>query len=173
MSLPVISPQQARALIDKGAKLVDIRNADEYAREHIPAARAIPLDSLPGELHPAPGETVIFHCQSGMRTSNNAARLAQAASPAQAFVVEGGIQGWKQAGLPTIEDKTQPLPLMRQVQIAAGLLILCGVLLGYGVSSLFFLLSGFVGAGLLFAGVTGFCGMARLLKVMPWNRRTS
>ena len=63
--------------------------------------------------------------------------------------------------------------LMRQVQIAAGLLILCGVLLGYGVSSLFFLLSGFVGAGLLFAGVTGFCGMARLLKVMPWNRRTS
>lgn len=62
---------------------------------------------------------------------------------------------------------------MRQVQIAAGLLILCGVVLGYSVSSGFFLLSGFVGAGLLFAGVTGFCGMARLLKVMPWNRHTS
>ena len=52
-------------------------------------------------------------------------------------------------------------------------LILCGVVLGYSVSSGFFLLSGFVGGGLLFAGVTGFCGMARLLKVMPWNRRTS
>lgn len=88
-------------------------------------------------------------------------------------MVEGGIQGWKQAGLQTVEDKTQPLPLMRQVQIAAGLLILCGVVLGYSVSDGFFLLSGFVGAGLLFAGVTGFCGMARLLKVMPWNRRTS
>lgn len=87
-------------------------------------------------------------------------------------MVEGGIQGWKQAGLLTVEDKSQPLPLMRQVQIAAGLLILCGVVLGYSVSSGFFLLSGFVGAGLLFAGVTGFCGMARLLKVMPWNRRT-
>lgn len=62
---------------------------------------------------------------------------------------------------------------MRQVQIAAGLLILCGVVLGYSVSGGFFLLSGFVGAGLLFAGVTGFCGMARLLRVMPWNRRTS
>ncbi|WP_328287290.1 YgaP family membrane protein [Enterobacter cloacae] len=50
---------------------------------------------------------------------------------------------------------------------------LCGVVLGYTLSSGFFLLSGFVGAGLLFAGLTGFCGMARLLKVMPWNRHTS
>lgn len=105
MSLPVISPQQARALIDKGAKLVDIRDADEYAREHIPAARAIPLDSLPGELHPAPGETVIFHCQSGMRTSNNAARLAQAASPAQAFVVEGEFRAGNRPGYRPLKTK--------------------------------------------------------------------
>ena len=156
MSLPLLSPRQANARVAEGAKLIDIRDADEYAREHIPAARSVPLDTLPGA-----------------RTSGNADRLAQAAAPAEAFVVEGGIQGWKQAGLPTVEDKSQPLPLMRQVQIAAGLLILCGVVLGYSVSSGFFLLSGFVGAGLLFAGVTGFCGMARLLKVMPWNRRTS
>ncbi|HAV2162957.1 rhodanese family protein [Enterobacter cloacae] len=173
MSLPLITPQQANALIDDGAKLIDIRDPDEYAREHIPAAQSVPLDTLPGALKAGAGETVIFHCQSGARTSNNAARLAQAASPAQALVVEGGIQGWKQAGLPTVEDKSQPLPLMRQVQIAAGLLILCGVVLGYTLSSGFFLLSGFVGAGLLFAGLTGFCGMARLLRVMPWNRHTS
>ncbi|MFH7907331.1 rhodanese family protein [Enterobacter cloacae] len=173
MSLPLITPQQANALIDDGAKLIDIRDPDEYAREHIPAAQSVPLDTLPGALNAGADETVIFHCQSGARTSNNAARLAQAASPAQALVVEGGIQGWKQAGLPTVEDKSQPLPLMRQVQIAAGLLILCGVVLGYTLSSGFFLLSGFAGAGLLFAGLTGFCGMARLLKVMPWNRHTS
>ena len=173
MSLPLISPRQANARVAEGAKLIDIRDADEYAREHIPAARSVPLDTLPGALNALAGDTVIFHCQSGARTSGNAERLAQAATPAEAFVVEGGIQGWKQAGLPTVEDKSQPLPLMRQVQIAAGLLILCGVVLGYSVSSGFFLLSGFVGAGLLFAGVTGFCGMARLLKVMPWNRRTS
>ncbi|SAD23141.1 rhodanese-like protein [Enterobacter cloacae] len=171
MSLPLISPREASARIAEGAKLIDIRDADEYAREHIPAAQSMPLDTLPGGLKTHAGETVIFHCQSGARTSGNADRLAQAAAPAQALVVEGGIQGWKQAGLQTVEDKTQPL--MRQVQIAAGLLILCGVVLGYSVSDGFFLLSGFVGAGLLFAGVTGFCGMARLLKVMPWNRRTS
>lgn len=171
MSLPLISPREASARNAEGAKLIDIRDADEYAREHIPAAQSMPLDTLPGGLKTHAGETVIFHCQSGARTSGNADRLAQAAAPAQALVVEGGIQGWKQAGLQTVEDKTQPL--MRQVQIAAGLLILCGVVLGYSVSGGFFLLSGFVGAGLLFAGVTGFCGMARLLKVMPWNRRTS
>lgn len=73
--------------------------------------------------------------------------------------------------MPIVEDKSQPLPLMRQVQIAAGALILLGVVLGYAVNSGFFLLSGFVGAGLTFAGLTGFCGMARLLAVMPWNRR--
>lgn len=173
MSLPLISPQQANALVAEGAKLIDIRDPDEYAREHIPAARSVPLDTLPGGLETHAGETVIFHCQSGARTSSNAARLAQATAPAQAFIVEGGIQGWKQAGLITQEDTSQPLPLMRQVQIAAGLLTLCGVVLGFTLSSGFFLLSGFVGAGLLFAGLTGFCGMARLLKVMPWNRRTS
>ena len=173
MSLPLISPQQANALVAEGAKLIDIRDPDEYAREHIPAARSVPLDTLPGGLETPAGETVIFHCQSGARTSSNAARRAQAAAPAQAFIVEGGIQGWKQAGLITQEDTSQPLPLMRQVQIAAGLLTLCGVVLGFTLSSGFFLLSGFVGAGLLFAGLTGFCGMARLLKVMPWNRRTS
>ncbi len=173
MSLPLISPRQATTRIAEGAKLIDIRDADEYAREHISGAHSVPLDTLPGGLQAHAGEMVIFHCQSGTRTSNNATRLAQAASPAQALLLEGGIQGWKQAGFETLEDKAQPLPLMRQVQIAAGLLILCGVVLGYSVSSGFFLLSGFVGAGLLFAGVSGYCGMARLLKVMPWNRPTS
>ncbi|HFR4566366.1 MAG: rhodanese family protein [Enterobacter sichuanensis] len=173
MSLPLISPQQASARVAEGAKLIDIRDADEYAREHIPVAQSVPLDTLPAGLKAGAGDTIIFHCQSGARTSGNADRLARAAAPAQAFVIEGGLQGWKQAGLQTVEDRSQPLPLMRQVQIAAGLLILCGVVLGYSVSGGFFLLSGFVGAGLLFAGVTGFCGMARLLRVMPWNRRTS
>ena len=114
---------------------------------------------------------MIFHCQSGARTSNNAARLAQAASPANACVVEGGIQGWKQAGLLTVEDRSQPLPLMRQVQIAAGLLILCGVVLGYSVSS-GFPAERFCGRRAAVRRSDRFCGMARLLKVMPWNRRT-
>ena len=86
------------------------------------------------------------------------------------FLMTGGINAWKSAQLPTTEDKRQPLPIMRQVQIVAGTLILTGVVLGYTVNSGLFLLSGFIGAGLLFAGVSGWCGMAMLLSKMPWNR---
>lgn len=117
-------------------------------------------------------EQVIFHCQSGKRTQNAANKLSAIAAPAQVWLLEGGIDGWKAAGLPVAKDSSQPLPLMRQVQIAAGSLALLGVILGYAVNSAFFLLSGFVGAGLILAGLTGFCGMARLLDKMPWNRRT-
>ncbi|HAT1611885.1 TPA: DUF2892 domain-containing protein [Raoultella planticola] len=173
MTIVTLSPEEARAQIAQGARLIDIRDADEYAREHIPDAELVPLAALNNGavLRTAADETVIFHCQAGSRTQNNAIRLLAAAAPAQVKLLVGGIQAWKAAGLPVKEDKTQPLPLMRQVQIAAGALILLGVALGYGVSSGFFLLSAFVGAGLTFAGITGFCGMARLLAVMPWNRR--
>lgn len=175
MTVEEISPQAALALIEQGATLVDIRDADEYAREHIPAARLLPLGSIEqGATFAASADTVvIFHCQSGNRTRNNQSRLIAAAATAQVKLLAGGIEAWRQAGLATAVDKSQPLPLMRQVQIAAGVLILLGVVLGYSLSSAFFLLSAFVGAGLTFAGVTGFCGMARLLAVMPWNRRSS
>ena len=163
MTIATLTPAEAQAQIAQGARLIDIRDADEYAREHIPDAELVPLATLTSgaPLNARAGETVIFHCQAGSRTQNNAIRLAAAAAPAQPCLLAGGIQAWKAAGL----------PLMRQVQIAAGVLILLGVLLGYTVNGGFFLLSGAVGAGLTFAGVTGFCGMARLLATMPWNRR--
>nr|VXZ81420.1 Inner membrane protein ygaP [Klebsiella pneumoniae] len=79
------------------------------------------------------GETVIFHCRAGSRTQNNAIRLAAAAAPAQACLLAGGIQAWKAAGLPVVEDSSQPLPLMRQCKLplASGF---TGVLLGYTVN---------------------------------------
>lgn len=173
MATEMISPQQALTQLHEGAKLVDIRDADEFAREHIAQAQPFPLSAIEqGSTLPVNADdVVIFHCQSGNRTRNNLTRLLAAAAPAKVMVLEGGIQAWKAAGLETIEDKKQPLPLMRQVQIAAGGLILLGCALGYTVSEAFFMLSAFVGAGLTFAGISGFCGMARLLAVMPWNRR--
>ncbi len=72
-------------------------------------------------------------------------------------LLAGGIQAWKAAGLPVKEDKPSRA-VNAPVQIAAGVLILLGVALGYSVSSGFFLLSAFVGAGLTFAGITGFAG---------------
>ena len=85
-------------------------------------------------------------------------------------MLDGGLEAWKRAGLPVIEDRSAPLPLMRQVQIVAGSLVLLGVVLGFLLGPAWFGLAGFVGAGLVFAGVTGFCGMARLLARLPWNR---
>ncbi|WP_224653337.1 rhodanese family protein [Pectobacterium versatile] len=174
MPTPVsISSAQARKLLDEGAVLIDIRQPEEYAREHITQARLHPLNSSVGYVLPADerkGKVVIFHCLSGMRSEQNADLLAQSVSPATVLLLEGGMAAWKKAGFPTEVNRKQPIELMRQVQIAAGVLILGGVLLGYSVNSAFFLFSGFVGAGLLFAGVTGFCGMARLLMKMPWNR---
>lgn len=173
MAVATIAPRDAQALIARGAKLIDIRDADEYLREHIPQANLAPLTTLEHSGLPAKlrSEQVIFHCQAGKRTSNNAAKLEAIAAPAEIFLLEGGIDGWKKAGLPVAENRSQPLPLMRQVQITAGGLVIAGVVLGYTLNSAFFLLSGFVGAGLMFAGISGFCGMARVLEKMPWNRR--
>jgi rhodanese-related sulfurtransferase len=169
MTIKTLSPADAHAAIDAGARIVDIRGADEYAREHIPGAINLPLDRI-GEFL-CDGRPVLFHCRSGMRTAANADQLAQAASGAPVYILDGGIDGWRSAGQATVADRSQPLEIMRQVQIAAGTLILAGVLLGLFVAPAFFGLSAFVGAGLLFAGVTGWCGMASVLRHMPWNRR--
>ena len=86
-------------------------------------------------------------------------------------MVEGGLDAWRKAGLTVALDRSQPIDIQRQVQIGAGSLVVLGVVLGVLVHPGFLALAGFVGAGLVFAGVTGFCGMAKLLAVMPWNRR--
>ena len=173
MSLPTISPALAKRLLDEGAMLVDIREADEHAREKIAGAQPLPLSKLDeAGLAVHGGDPVLFHCKSGARTLANAPRLAaKVGESCRVYIVEGGLDAWKKAGLPVITDRRQPLELMRQVQIAAGGLAFIGTLLGLLVSPWFFGVPLFVGAGLMNAGVTGFCGMARLLLHMPWNRR--
>jgi rhodanese-related sulfurtransferase len=173
MSLKTISPAEAKDLMNQGAVLVDIRDADEHAREHIPGATHLPLSKIKqGRPELENNRAVIYHCRSGARTMANAETL-KSASQCETFIVEGGLEAWRKAGLPVHVDRRQPLPLMRQVQIGAGSLALLGVVLGYLVSPWLFLLSGFVGAGLLQAGITGWCGMANILQKMPWNRRTA
>lgn len=168
MSLPNITPNEAKRLIDHGAVLIDIRGAAEHAREFIPGSRNVPLGSgvkLDGK---AP---IVFHCRTGMRTSANAEALAAAAANCQAYILDGGLDAWRLAGLPVATDRSKPIDVMRQVQIAAGSLALLGVLLGFLWRPEFYALSGFIGAGLVFAGISGWCGMAKLLAVMPWNRQ--
>jgi rhodanese-related sulfurtransferase len=172
MSLPTISAEDAKRLVEEGALLVDIREPDEHAREKIAGARLLPLSKLDeADLALHQGKPVLFHCRSGARTLANAPRLAaKAGESCEVYIVDGGLDAWKKAGLPVVTDRRQPLELMRQVQIAAGSLGFVGTLLGLLVSPWFFAVPLFVGAGLMNAGFTGFCGMARLLLHMPWNR---
>jgi rhodanese-related sulfurtransferase len=167
MSLPTISPTEAKRLMEHGARLIDIRGADEHARERIPGSENQPVEGL--SRLKQEGGIAIFHCRSGQRTAANAAKLARAAN-CDAYIVEGGIEAWKDAGLPVVRDRSQPIEMHRQVMIAAGSLVLLGVLLGHFVASGFHVVPAFIGAGLTFAGITGWCGMAKLLSLMPWNR---
>jgi rhodanese-related sulfurtransferase len=171
-TLQTISPERAAELVRQGAVLIDVREADEHAREHIPGARHHALTRIdPANPVKQGDDVLIFHCRSGARTESNALKLAGAAQGCEAFILDGGLVAWKKAGLPVTLDRNQPIDVMRQVQIVAGSMILIGVMLGVFVGPAFYALSAFVGAGLLFAGISGFCGMARLLGLMPWNRR--
>jgi rhodanese-related sulfurtransferase len=169
MPLRSISPTEAKALLDEGAVLIDVRERDERAHVRIACSESLPLSELASAALPAKTKAVIFHCAGGKRTRANAAALA-AKAPCEAFALEGGLDAWRAAGLPVIVDRTQPIEIMRQVQIAAGSLVLLGLALGTFVSPLWYGLTACVGAGLVFAGVSGSCAMAKLLAFMPWNR---
>jgi len=168
MNVQRIDPQEANRRLKAGATLIDVREANEHAREHIPGARLAPLSCFDAKA--LNGDCAVFYCQSGRRTLANAERLS-AAGFREICVLDGGLAAWKEAGFATDLDRSKPIELQRQVQIAAGSLVLLGLLSAVLVSPWFALLSAFVGAGLVFAGVTGWCGMAHLLAVLPWNRQ--
>ncbi|MEK9968451.1 MAG: rhodanese family protein [Ferrovibrio sp.] len=172
MSIPKISPAELqRRLQEDSVVLIDIREAGEYAREHIHGARLVPLSAIDShDFDTQHGKAAVFTCRSGNRTAMNGARLL-AKGFAEAYVLDGGLDGWKRAGLPIHFNAEAPLDLQRQVQIAAGTLAFAGAVLAWFISPWFILLSGFVGAGLMTAGMTGFCGMARMLALLPWNRK--
>ena len=171
--LQTIAPRKAYEMLQNGqARLIDIRETSEYAENFIPQARLVPLSvarlySVKDE--DAPDKPVIFFCRSGRRTDKAAAELKALAGDTQAWQMEGGATAWDKAGLPVRHEKTV-MPLFRQIQIGAGSLVLLGIL-GSWIWHPMFWLSAFVGAGLVFAGVTGFCGLGLLLAKMPWNRR--
>jgi len=171
VSVKTISPAEAHRLIESGASLIDIRQPDEHARERIAGALNVPLDRLSKDA--APGDVLIFHCRSGMRTAQAGDKLAEAAAGRDCYIVDGGISAWGNAGLPVEKVRGAPIEMQRQVMIAAGGLVLIGTLLSLFVAPGWIWLAMAVGAGLTFAGISGFCGMAYLLATMPWNRRAA
>jgi rhodanese-related sulfurtransferase len=154
--------------------ICDIREADEYNREHIIGAKNTPLSTFDfDELHNfGIDQTIVFHCQSGNRTKMNEGKF-QNIKCKEVLVLCDGINEWKKLRCAVAMNNKAPLPLMRQVQIVAGSLIVLGAILSVILSPAFILLSGFVGAGLIFAGVTGYCGMANILMLLPYNKNNN
>lgn len=169
-----IAPQDARSLLARGAAiLIDVRESDEHARERIEGSRLLPLAQVSAESLTALGaSTVLIHCKSGRRGGDAVARVAElAARGISVRNIEGGIEAWRAAGLPTKVDATRPkLGVMQQTQLVIGACVVAGTALGAFVNPWFLVLPAFMGAGLAVAGATGFCGLANLLALAPWNR---
>ncbi len=165
-----VTPQEAKELVDSGrAGIIDIREPNEYVRSHIPGAKIVPLSVIKTQELDEGNKDLIFHCRSGKRTQDAAELLeSKTGESRHALLLEGGLSAWEKAGLP-VEKKDLPPELMRQVQIGAGSLVLLG-LAGALVWPPAVYLSAFVGAGLVFAGISGFCGLAVLLRKAPWNK---
>jgi rhodanese-related sulfurtransferase len=171
-SAPECTPARLQARIAAGepVQIIDVREYPEFAAGRIPGAMLRPLSGLPAGAEGLDrAQPVVLVCRTGRRAAMAAGRL-EAAGWRQVEVLEGGTTAWAGAGLGLERDRNAPWSLERQVRIAAGALVLAGAGLAVFVHSAFIGLSAFVGAGLIFAGVTDWCGMGLLLAKLPWNR---
>ena len=174
MSSATISPAEIVKLCRQhgNVELIDVRTPAEYREAHLEIARNVPLDRLdPSSLMRArngAGEPLYVICQSGGRGRQACERFHKAGFT-KVINVEGGMTACLEAGLAAVRGK-KTISLERQVRIAAGSLVLLGLLLAWLVHPAFVGLTAFVGAGLIFAGVTDTCGMGMILARMPWNQ---
>jgi len=168
-----ISPIELQNLLaaQPDLPLLDVRTPVEFAEVHVPQARNVPLDELRlGAVSVPKDQAVYLLCRSGQRATKAAEKLVREGFT-QPVVIAGGTLAWIAANLPVTRGQSKVISLERQVRIVAGSLVLAGVALGWFVHRGFYGLAAFVGAGLVFAGVTDFCGMGLLLAKLPWNRK--
>ena len=175
--MTTITPRQLHDRLQQGEKLhlLDVRTPAEHAEIHVHDVQLAPLDQLDAtKLASVNGfakdQPLYIFCRTGNRAKQAAEKLEKSGYE-QCRVVEGGTMAWAEAGLPVTRGTSKVISLERQVRIAAGAIVLTGVLLAHSVNPAFIWLSGFVGAGLLFAGITDWCVMGMLIAKMPWNQR--
>lgn len=148
---------------------INVCTPAEYKEKHIKGVRSVPLDEIQNRIGEFSDKTTIYvHCRSGSRSQQAIKKLTELGLKADLVNVEGGLISWDAAGFAT-NKLTNRLPIMRQVFMAAGSLVLLGYFLSL-FNQNFIWLSVFVGLGLTFAGLTGWCGMSYLLAKMPWNK---
>ncbi len=173
-SFETISATRLAELDRQGkVELVDVRTPMEFQEIHASIARNVPLDTLDPQAlmkqrQSTADDPLYLICKSGSRGAKACQKFIDAGF-AGIVNVDGGTEAWAAAGLPVVRGK-KGVSLERQVRIAAGFLVLLGVTLSLTVNQYFIGLSAFVGAGLLFAGLTDTCAMGMMLAKMPWNQ---
>lgn len=166
-----ITAQELKKKLDSNqVLLIDVREPVESRSEYIDGSHLIPLDQVSQEKLPPSSLPIVIHCSSGKRSEEAAKKLLAQNPNLQIYSLEDGIAGWKNTGYAIKSLGSNVLSLDRQTQIAAGFIAFSGVILGTFVHPAFYILPGFVGTGLMFAGFTGWCGMAKVLAKMPWNQ---
>ncbi len=171
--LTTITPQELAQRRNQGQaiELIDVRTPVEFREVHVDFARNLPLDRLDSAAlkseRAAAAEPLYMICRSGSRGRQACEKLS--AAGLDVVNVEGGTLAWVAAGLPVVRGQ-KAISLERQVRIAAGSLVLVGSVLALTVHPYFAGLAAFIGAGLVFAGITDTCGMGMLLARMPWNQ---
>lgn len=174
MTVTTISPQQLfdRHEEETDIELIDVRTPVEFREVHVAFARNIPLGQLNATQLSAGrkslSQPLYVICRSGNRAKQACEKLS-ASGFANVVNIEGGTQAWDQAGLPVVRGK-KSISLERQVRIAAGMLVVIGSALGAFVHPSFLGLAAFIGAGLVFSGITDTCGMGMILARLPWNQ---
>lgn len=172
MPIKIVDAATLKRWIDSGeAVVVDVREPAEHAAENISGATLLPLGGISkSKLPEAKGKKLVIHCRSGKRSSSACEKLLAEDPNLEIYNLEGGISAWAGAGHAVKTSGKFFLPLDRQVQLTIGLAVLIGSLLTYFISPLFAIFTGFFGAGLTFAGASGYCGLAMLMARMPWNQ---
>ncbi|WP_370979083.1 rhodanese-like domain-containing protein [Agaribacterium sp. ZY112] len=156
--------------------IIDLRTAAETESECLGNCLSLPVqeldkDSFAKTLTEAGYQQgpIYLLCQSGRRAQMAVDKLQNEADY-ELVIIEGGLNACKENGIRLQGSGRKVMSLERQVRIAAGFLVVLGVVLGSMLAPAFYALSAFVGAGLMFAGITDTCGMAMMLAAMPWNK---
>ena len=162
----VVEAEQNNPSVD----FINVCTPAEYNEKHIAGVRSVPLDDIQNRASEFADKTTIYvHCRSGARSQKAVEKLKKLGLKADLVNVEGGLSSWDAAGFAT-NSLTSRITIMRQVMIAAGGLVVLGYLLSIMIAPEFIYLSALTGAGLLFAGISGWCGLAFVLAKMPWNK---
>lgn len=171
ISVLTVSELYKKIMSENDLQIVDVREAPEYAGKRIKDAISAPLSRFKDSSQVIDRERHSYIvCQAGKRAEQYAKRLLDDGYK-NISIVKGGLNAWIDAGYPVEENECRVWSLERQVRFVAGLLVLLGVILSLVFSPMFLILSGIVGAGLVFAALTDTCGMAMMLARMPWNRK--